>query len=546
MNLLTDALQLQQNQKFVEAEKLFTELLQNGETDTKIHQHLAECQVQLQKIQEAIETLETGLTITPEKTELLSLTSRLYWGIGQKEKAIVYYEQVVSFSQQQTDVLFNLASMYYDVKRLEDAIQVFNQVLAIAPHIYQAHFNKGMTLVEVARYEEAITSFREGLKPDPNNSFGNLQLGMALHVSGEASQALKYYTIAYENANNDQERTDALTLQANAQRDLGDMEAAKILYEKALIIDSKNEVASANLAMIAKKTIPTWHFDMLADTARNEAYDKAISSAVKAGDIVLDIGTGSGLLSMMAARAGATNITAVEMVPELAEVARMVITDNNFEKAITVHEKRSSALVVGEDMTEKANVVVSEILDTGLLGEGVLPSMRHAWGNLLHDNATCIPKSADIYAVLIQCDKYHLVNPVKEIQGFDLSAFNHFRAEKSYLVMHSSQMKSKDLSAVFPVLSVDFYNLPELATPENPNRHSMEVEITEEGRMHGIMFWFTLHVDDEISMSSGPNGEMVHWGQALYMFDDEQVVKPGDKVAVTALQSESVVTFEKG
>lgn len=545
MNSLSDALQLQQDQKFAEAETIYWELLQNGATDTAIHLHLAECQAQLQKFQEAINTVESGLKINPKEAALLAFISQLYWSIGQKEKAIAHYEQVISLHPEQNDALFNMASMYYDVKRKDATIQTFKKILEIDPSLFQVHFNIGMTLAEDASYEEAIISFREGLKAEPNNSFGNRQLGMALHVSGEVTQALEYYKVALDNATNDHERTESLTLQANAHRDLGDMEAAKTLYEKALIIEPKNEVAAANLKMIAKKTIPTWHFDMLADTARNEAYDKAISSAVKAGDAVLDIGTGSGLLSMMAARAGATNITAVEMVPELAEVARMVIADNKYDDSITVHEKRSTALVVGQEMNEKANVVVSEILDTGLLGEGVLPSMRHAWANLLQDNATCIPKSADIHAVLIQSDKYHIVNPVKEIQGFDLSAFNHFRAEKSYLVMHSSQMKTKELSAVFPVLSVDFSHLPEPATPENPNKHSMEVEVTKEGRMHGIMFWFTLHLDDKISMSSGPDGELIHWGQALYMFDDEQLVKPGDKVAITALQSESVITFEK-
>ena len=48
-----------------------------------------------------------------------------------------------------------------------------------------------------------------------------------------------------------------------------------------------------------------WHFGMLNDAERNTAYDRALRARVRAGDMVLDIGAGTGLLGMMAARAGA-------------------------------------------------------------------------------------------------------------------------------------------------------------------------------------------------------------------------------------------------
>ena len=67
-----------------------------------------------------------------------------------------------------------------------------------------------------------------------------------------------------------------------------------------------------------------WHFDMMADLGRNDAYDRALKALVKPEHVVLDIGTGSGLLAMMAARAGAKHVYAIEANESIAEKARKV------------------------------------------------------------------------------------------------------------------------------------------------------------------------------------------------------------------------------
>ncbi|XOV66433.1 MAG: tetratricopeptide repeat protein [Fluviicola sp.] len=545
MDQLSEAISLIQSQQFANAESILTRLLDTGETDTKIHQTLAESQLHQQKFSEAINTLESGLQIDPNQPELLVYLSQVYWGTGQKDKAIPFVEKALESNPRDIQTMSNLAAMYYELGRKDDALAVFDKILTFSPHSYQIHFNIGSIHIEETRYEEAIRALREGLNYDPNNSFGNKQLGMALHISGAIREGLNHYDIAYDNATDEAQKLETLILQGNAHRDLNQPNDARRYYQHALQIDPNNELVKTNLQSIAKRTIPSWHFTMLADTSRNEAYDKAISAAVQPGHHVLDIGTGSGLLSMIAARAGAKEITAVEMEKDLADVARLVIADNNYQDHITVYERRSTALVVGKEMKERADMVVSEILDAGLLGEAVLPSLRHAWANLLKKDAICIPKAADVKAVIIQSDDFKRVNPVGDIQGFDLSAFNHFREDATQFVQHSNEIKSVHLSEVFSVLSVDFYNLPKQATPENPNTHSLEVEITKEGCVHGVMFWFDLHVDEHIIMSSGPDGELVHWGQAIRMFEDEQEVQPGDVIRLVANQSETIITFDK-
>ena len=94
---------------------------------------------------------------------------------------------------------------------------------------------------------------------------------------------------------------------------------------------------------------------------------------------------------MQAARAGAEHVYACEMFKEWVEVAKQNVVENGFANVITVINKHSSSLTVKSDSNQtdygirvpallerKCDILVSEILDTVLLGEGVLIAVRDA------------------------------------------------------------------------------------------------------------------------------------------------------------------------
>ncbi len=81
---------------------------------------------------------------------------------------------------------------------------------------------------------------------------------------------------------------------------------------------------------------------------------------------------------MMAARAGARHVYACEMLPDLADLARIVVAENGFADRITVVAKASKDLVLGVDLPERATLLVTEIFDALLIGEGALPAIGHA------------------------------------------------------------------------------------------------------------------------------------------------------------------------
>lgn len=318
---------------------------------------------------------------------------------------------------------------------------------------------------------------------------------------------------------------------------------AEEVYMKVLEIDPENYKAMNGLDALVLMKIPQWHFDMLADTDRNDAFEQAIKKAVNQKTSVLDIGTGSGLLAMMAARSGAKSVVACEVNPDIAEVAERVVAANGYQDKIKVIPQRSDFLEEGKDFAEKFDVIVAEILDSGGLGEGILPSLRHAHANCAKANVRIIPAGISLKAKLVEVPRLHKVNPIKNVSGFDLSIFNEFNVSDSYNLINLNQERHRDLSDVFPLRAYDFYNIPEPVAFEDPEEEEYKITCTTDGELQAVAFWFDLHMDKDDTLSSGAEGELVHWQQAVYYFEKPLSVKKDQEIILKALYSDSLVRF---
>merc|ERR1711884_419866 len=132
---------------------------------------------------------------------------------------------------------------------------------------------------------------------------------------------------------------------------------------------------------------------------------------------VLDIGTGTGLLSMMAASLGADTVTACEEFRPMAECAARVIADNGFGEKIKLVRKRSTELEVGpgRDLEQRANILVTEVFDTELIGEGAISTYNHAHKHLLTSDCEVVPCEATVYVQPVESDLADRWNNLRNI-----------------------------------------------------------------------------------------------------------------------------------
>lgn len=428
------------------------------------------------------------------------------------------------------------------------------------------HFNSGDS-------EGAKRCFQAALGKEPTNGIANHQLGLISFAAGEHTTAAIHLQNAVNANPGEPEYLNNLGVALNS---LGAYDMARNAFESAIAQDPDYLQAHTNLAaaladanpglalaaylraleidpgcveardrkdVICHRLAPQWHFPMMADAARNEAYTNAIVRAV-AGRHVLDVGTGSGLLSMIAARAGAATIDTCEAVAPIARVASAIIRENGLSDRISVHSKHSRQLAVGRDLRSPADVLVTETFSSGLLSESILPTVEHAWRHLLSPGAQVIPCRAEARGYLIGGPMVEAQLFAPQWAGLNLSGFDCFAPNK--IGIHLDRLPHRSLSSDFTIFSFDL-----MQKSFSPERRAFSVSCTETGRCAGVAQWLRLDLDSITSYENrpceraGPNG----WMHVVYRFPKPLELAVGDVVELEAVHdcaAMSVVLTRRG
>jgi type II protein arginine methyltransferase len=285
--------------------------------------------------------------------------------------------------------------------------------------------------------------------------------------------------------------------------------------------------AYARARELLAKGIPRWHIPLLHDAVRAEAYDRAIRRAVRPGMLVLDIGTGSGVLAMMAARAGAEHVVACEQDPVLALVARENVRRNGLAGRVTIVAKHSRALVLGEDLPRRADLLVSEIVSDQLLGEGVLDAVALARTSLLTEAAPAIPCDGQILVALAE-GNFTRRAPVAEVAGLDLSFVNVLRGSRQ-----AEPSELATMSKASPILSFDFSGGD--SNKEGSGECSLRAE--RAGVCAGLLQSMRFRLDGDIALSTEVLWPGVAWGRHVFCLPKPQKMEAGDEVRACAVYS---------
>jgi len=161
----------------------------------------------------------------------------------------------------------------------------------------------------------------------------------------------------------------------------------QLLEEGALVRPGANNGPTSGWAD------PVEHARMLHDDRRTSDYLAALAQAVRPGDVVLDIGTGSGVLALAAARAGARRVYAVE-ASDIAEVAERVFAANDVQDQITLISGWSRQI----ELPERADLLVAEIIGNEPFEEEILETTLDARRRLLKPDARLLPHTLTLFA----------------------------------------------------------------------------------------------------------------------------------------------------
>ena len=142
------------------------------------------------------------------------------------------------------------------------------------------------------------------------------------------------------------------------------------------------------------------HRTMIRDQIRTEAFKRAIEAVVRPGDVVLDVGAGSGVLSMFAARAGASRVYAVEQT-SMAVLAQELVAANGLSDVIEVIQGD----VMDIEPPGRVDVIVSEWLGGFGIDEGMLVPVIAARDRWLKPGGIMIPGSVTAWTALVR-DRY--------------------------------------------------------------------------------------------------------------------------------------------
>lgn len=262
--------------------------------------------------------------------------------------------------------------------------------------------------------------------------------------------------------------------------------------------------------------------DMTADSLRFAAYSDAIQRAVRPGDIVVDLGCGPGIFALLACRAGAKRVYAIE-AGEVIHFARQLAEANGFADRIEFFHDDSRKL----QLAERANVIVSDVRGALPLFGDALPSIDDARERFLIEGGVQIPRRDTIYAAILETPDYYkrLASPWKDAgRGLELTAALPMILNSVYKVRSKRSQLMTDAQRWCELDYTTRLNLRASA--------KLRFRTTRSGTAHGITAWFEAQLFEDIGFSTVPGTMGTIYGQGFLPWLEPVALETGQEIEV--------------
>jgi protein arginine N-methyltransferase 1 len=256
------------------------------------------------------------------------------------------------------------------------------------------------------------------------------------------------------------------------------------------------------------------HEKMLADSVRVDTYAAAISRHIKSGDVVIDLGTGTGILAILAARQGA-KVYAIDH-SDFIHVAEQIAKHNGIDN-IRFLKMNSREFTC----PEKVDYILHEQIGDDLFDENMIVNLLDLKQRALKDNGAIFPGRFELFLEPVALKNDYRVPFIWEtpVQGIDYGFLrNHPDVAKYKRVNYSSRYIDKSafdyfLSEPEPILSVDLNKME--GTDSIATRFSASRQVVQAGRMEGLYLYFRVVFDDDCHFDTAPQHTHTSWGNRM-------------------------------
>lgn len=277
------------------------------------------------------------------------------------------------------------------------------------------------------------------------------------------------------------------------------------------------------------------HIRMLDDVDRTSSFQAALRAMVTPEDVVLDIGTGTGILAVTAALAGARHVYAVEATA-MAQAAQRLAEANGVGDRVTVINGHSSDV----DLPERATVLVSEIIGDDPLGERIVATFADARARLLVPEAGVIPSRLRVCALPLEV-------PVGTLEGWrftpnraalwtqrygvDFDCFVPLSEEHDHRMhVNSHDVRGwKRLADPVPLVDIDLTQ-----ADEGTIERRLPLRIVDDGSLSSLLVFFEAELGGGAQLSLHPDAtsRSNSWGNLLYVLARPLDVVAGQELAL--------------
>ncbi|MCU1408104.1 MAG: prmt6 [Microbacteriaceae bacterium] len=267
------------------------------------------------------------------------------------------------------------------------------------------------------------------------------------------------------------------------------------------------------------------HRRMVGDDVRTGTFHASIAATVRPGDVVLDVGAGSGILSLFAAQAGAARVYGIERATAAAALARRIIADNGLDDWVQILDGDAEVAV----LPEPVDLIVSEWCGVFGVDENMLAPVLAARDRWLKPTGTLIPGAVTAWiAPVFHPAGVEATAFRSRSYGFDLTALAPFGPDEA--VWLPDGVTEGDLQAEPKKLWVtDPATLP-AAYARQPFASQLTFDLR--GPVNGLAAWFSAEMPGAAQLTNAPGSPLTHWGQFLFPIANTVDAVSGDQLHV--------------